>query len=590
MMNLIKKNILLSIAAILCSFANAQSFGDRHKMLITPFRPAPPSVGSKLEYVDLDHDRDPDILKTFINGDIPVLWIDDDDDMKYGDVEGDTGSDCLMIDVNKDGKYGGEFDIIIDWGDEDGDGKADIQIFAENSSLSNTTNGPGHYMIVVDTDKDKIFNYINWNELQLKAWEKNGSSHFFEDYLGKSLFLKVHSSTFNLSDVRRGVENPFLFYDPDNDNLTEYTIKFDDRAKYIKDITPHSADGRIKEENRGVVATNNIQWAGISLDLDNDNAPGNEFDLDMTIHFFGKGFSYEDQVHKFKSLKGLPGTDSLFYDPRWRRNDELIYANHEAAYDLMFKRGKWDYCWFVFDEDDDCSRWERVELYEPKDLFKIGARNGGLDNNFQADCAGDRGEWDADNSGKGNLYISNFDGRIHLYGAEWGAWRIDQKATYYQGFGGRGKREQGQPDSFATTKYEDSDKNGFIDFISYDLDGDSIFEKKVSLKELGIKDECEIIDVSKMNYEDYTNLFKKVANGIWEKAQVSVEVSKKYGINPNWYSNLMQPNSLREKYNNGYWLNFYIYLDLLQMAQIKNDQELVIKIDRAYYSGNWKHI
>jgi len=29
---------------------------------------------------------------------------------------------------------------------------------------------------------------------------------------------------------------------------------------------------------------------------------------------------------------------------------------------------EWDYCWFVFDEDDDCNRWERVEFYEPKDM------------------------------------------------------------------------------------------------------------------------------------------------------------------------------------------------------------------------------
>ena len=59
-----------------------------------------------------------------------------------------------------------------------------------------------------------------------------------------------------------------------------------------------------------------------------------------------------------------------------------------------------------------------------------------LDNNRQSDASGDRGEWDLDNSGGGSLYVSNFDGRIHLYGAEWGAWRIDQNSFSYQGFGG----------------------------------------------------------------------------------------------------------------------------------------------------------
>lgn len=44
-----------------------------------------------------------------------------------------------------------------------------------------------------------------------------------------------------------------------------------------------------------------------------------------------------------------------------------------------------------------------------------------------------RGEWDMDNSGNAQLYISHFDGRLHLYGAENGVWRIDQNAQYFQG-------------------------------------------------------------------------------------------------------------------------------------------------------------
>jgi hypothetical protein len=77
-----------------------------------------------------------------------------------------------------------------------------------------------------------------------------------------------------------------------------------------------------------------------------------------------------------------------------------------------------------------------VEFYELKDIFKIGTDKGGLDSNKQADALGDRGEFDMDNSGKGQLYIAPFDGRIYLYGAEWGAWRIDQTAFSYQGFDG----------------------------------------------------------------------------------------------------------------------------------------------------------
>ncbi|MFQ6927807.1 MAG: hypothetical protein ACLRS8_06770 [Parabacteroides merdae] len=64
---------------------------------------------------------------------------------------------------------------------------------------------------------------------------------------------------------------------------------------------------------------------------------------------------------------------------------------------MTFKEGKWDKVWFTYDEDDDCNRWERVELYQPRDPFKVGKNQGGIDNNGQADPAGDRGEWDEDN-------------------------------------------------------------------------------------------------------------------------------------------------------------------------------------------------
>lgn len=46
-------------------------------------------------------------------------------------------------------------------------------------------------------------------------------------------------------------------------------------------------------------------------------------------------------------------------------------------------------------------------IYDPKDPFKVGWNKGGIDNNKQSDAAGDRGEWDMDNSGNAQLYISH---------------------------------------------------------------------------------------------------------------------------------------------------------------------------------------
>ena len=333
----------------------------------------------------------------------------------------------------------------------------------------------------------------------------------------------------------------------------------------------------------------------MAFDLDNDNTSGNEFDFDMTIGFTGaKGFNYLDQVHHFKNMRGLPEADYLFDDPKWRQLSVLIYPDHEAAWPLIFNRGQWDQARLVYDEDDDCERWERVEFYEPGSLSAIGERKGGVDNHRQSDAAGDRGEWDMDNSGKGNLYVSRFDGRIHLYGAEKGVWRIDQNAWSYQGMGGMYDgygpgRSQKEPSVFPTVQYSDTDNNGFFDLIEYDLDGDTIFEKKISLHQLGIDDRCDIIETASMGYGDFVDIHQKVAEQMWDNAQNMLTIAREEGINDSWYALLMNPKSIRQKYHHGYWLQFYLFNDLIYSYQKKDCKECVKEIYKSYYSGTSKN-
>jgi hypothetical protein len=230
------------------------------------------------------------------------------------------------------------------------------------------------------------------------------------------------------------------------------------------------------------------------------------------------------------------------------------------------------------------------------DLFKIGAGKGGLDSHKQSDAVGDRGEFDEDNSGKGQLYISPFDGRIHLYGAEWGAWRIDQNASYFQGYGGLydnrhvEQRLYEDPLSWATVKYTDTDNNGYFDLIEYDLDGDTVFEERVFLLELEISDESKLFNPALMDYEDVTHLFELSAENIWERAEQAIEVAEKYKLNTSWYAFWKQPRTLFEKYSYGYWLNFYIYNDLKHNAILNNDQDLTRDLKKACYSGNWSNL
>ena len=551
---------------------------------LMPMRLPLPPAGYVPQYLDLNKDGRPDAIKSVTHNDIPILWLDDDGNMRKGDLEGDMVNDCLLIDRNRDGVYGGQGDLIIDWVDTDGDGKADMQFVIEYPKVKTGEVWPnGHYMIMLDLDKDNVFNYINWNNFTLQCWDRNGLSDFYEDYHGQSAFLKIHTSTYDMQDLRLNWENPFLFYDPDGDGLTEMAIRMVDTPKIVDRNAP--ANSYVNRQ-----LTGRIDWVSYAVDLDNDNTTGNEFDFDLTLAFQGEGFDYMDQVHPVKNLRGLPEADTFFLDPRYRQLTELIYPDHDHAQELIFNRGNWKRINFTYDEDDDCGRWERVELYEPRDPFKSGWNGGGVDNHKQSDASGDRGEWDMDNSGGAKLYLSRFDGRLHLYGAETGVWRIDQNATYYEGWDRMWMGQEYYPKSFATVTYADKDNNGFFDHIEYDLDGDTRMECVIDFKELGIDDTCEVIDISNYTYKDYTALAKRMSEQIWARAQTAVQVARQYGMEPVWYAKWMTARTTREQYNHGYWLAFYLYKDLEHRFLRDGDTAKLRLLNQAYYSGNWNLI
>jgi hypothetical protein len=576
--------------------AQKQSGFWNHQTKLQPWRLPMPDDLNKIERIDLDKDGDPDIVKYTILDSIPVMWVDDDDDMKWTDIEGDMDNDCLFIDRNKDGILAGPWDISIDWDDEDGDGKADMQFVIENDNPDhrNGFDWRSDLMMIIDDEKNGVFNYIDWNLMNMRPWEHNGHSNFFTDYHGNTMFTKMSVSSFRVSDFRFSWENPFIFWDYDNDGMTEMALRMLDiprfRPKNNQDSLFLNVDDKID-----VLYSKKISYVAMAYDLDNDNGQGNEFDFDMSLCFEGDGFDYSDQVNKYKNLRGLPDADKLLYDPSWRQLNELVFPNRKTSLDLTYKRGKWNRCRLVFDEDDDCNRWERVELYEPKNIFIMGAGKGGLDNNPQADATGDKGEFDMDFSGKGNLYVGGFDSRIHLHGAEWGAWRIDQTALSFQGFGGlydlwSPSRIQREPSMFGTVKYTDTDNNGFFDLIQYNMDGDTIFEESVSLKTLNIDDRQQVIQISGLSYPDFQKLFKNITEKNWKRALQAIIIARKNGLNTDWYSFWKSPRTLWEKYDYSYWLNFYIYNDLRQLSKLKRDNKLVDKIDHAYYSGDWQEL
>jgi hypothetical protein len=583
--------LCFSLVSIAGSSQSPGAYWNKQTQLI-PWRIVP--VVALQQMVDLDKDGDPDVIKALLNDSIPVLFIDDDDDMKWADQQGDTDNDCILLDRNRDGIFAGPWDFSVDWCDNNKDGKADIQLVVNNggAKLRNYWDWSADYMWFFDHDEDGIMHYIDWNRLTIQAWEHSGHANFYKDYQGNSTFLKMHASSFRINDLRYNWENPFIFYDNNKDGLTDWAIRLVDTPVF-RDPKDGTALGfKDIDTTYDVRFTKKIDYAALTWDLDRDNAAGNEFDFDMSLLFKGKGFSYEKDKYTLKNWQGLSQADTFLFDARWRKIDHLFFPNREVAYSSVFQKGEWKECRLVFDEDDDCNRWERVEFYDPKDLFKSGTENGGLDHNKQADVAGDRGEFDLDNSGKGQLYIGNWDGKIHLYGAEWGAWRIDQLAYSFQGFGGnyeRWGRERLQRSVaiFPTVYYKDSDANGFIDFVAYDLNGDQIFEDSVSLLKLGIDDKATLYQTASFNYTDFQKLFEAAANRSWQQGQQALKVAQASGLDTYWYNFYMYPKSLHQRYEFGYWLSFYLYQDLRYQAKQKGDLRRINLIDKAYYAGNW---
>jgi hypothetical protein len=123
-----------------------------------------------------------------------------------------------------------------------------------------------------------------------------------------------------------------------------------------------------------------------------------------------------------------------------------------------------------------------------------------------------------------------------------------------------------------------------------DLDGDTLFEETVSLKALNLDDRRQVIETSGMSYEDYNSLFKTITEENWKRALQAIAIAEKNGLSTGWYAYWKNPRTLQEKYDYAWWLSFYIYHGLRQLARNKGNQQLAIRIDKAYYSGDWNLI
>jgi hypothetical protein len=475
---------------------------------------------------DITGDGNIDIIERYCNGK-RVRWFDENGNMSASDTNGDMTGDCLQIDMDDDGFYDGSSDVTVKWVDTNKDGRADWQFYVRNPvpNQGKNTGGKAVFMAFEDVDGDGVMHYIDWRTFTLESWANQGAQ-FFPDYNGNSLFIKTHVAPHALKNIQYNWENPFAFYDFDDDGCSEMCIRMTDK------LPP---DGTINDVH-------------IGFDIDNDSQAGNETDYDFTLYFTGGELDYSSKFHSIPGLKASDWALPYFQHQEWRTIDELSYIEHNECFEATFNTD-WKTCWFVFDEDDDDHRWERVEMYQPRDPYTL--RVGGLSHHIQSDILGDRGEFDSDNSGKGQLYFSPWDGRVHLYGAEWGAWTVDSNAQYHNGINAGQATSAKTPEKVGeVVHYRDTNGNGFFDLIEWDFDGDRQTDCFVSLLKYG-SDERPLLDTDKAGWSGINKAFTQQAKKSWRQAYDLYAVCRARGLVDANMSEIASPASVWQKYSDG---------------------------------------
>lgn len=529
---------------------------------------------SPILYIDVDQDGDPDILELWWKNK-RLRWFDENDDATFSDKWGDMQNDSLQVDMDGDGFYDGPSDYNVKWADRDDDGIADIQLFSRNPAAGFDwvfAKSDAIYFVMIDPDNTGVLTDIDWNDLSVSWTRFDKGPNWRTNYHGNTTFLKEHAPIWSVENPQFSWENPFLFYDWDADGLSEMSIRVADNRQFDKaDRNILRFDGIVDE-------------AWLSYDIDNDSGRDNEMDYDFTLYVAGKpGLDYTKHKHHYPAVKAPEWVLPYYRKGEWRQQTEFVYLAREDAVNTLFS-SQWSRAFLTIDEDDDSHRWERVEIYYPGDPYLLERKNKNSPiYHPQSDALGDRGEWDTDFSGEAKLYRANWDGKIHLLGAEKGSWTVDINREYWAGAHPNEVSSTKMPEKVAEViTYQDTDNNGFFDYISFDYDGDKQVDRADSLLILNITDTASILDVTENSWDDLRLENSQSANQHWQHAQRLFTLAFRYGYTSEYILSLSKASSVQEKQIKGFWLREHIIRKILSEAPAAQHDA----VKRAYYQHN----
>jgi len=305
---------------------------------------------------------------------------------------------------------------------------------------------------------------------------------------------------------------------------------------------------------------------------------------------------YSDPHPRMKAPQWVLDGKYFRFD-NWRRIEDFCYVTHDKCFDEVWKTD-WAECWITFDEDDDDHRWERVELYyPPADVYSTQrwsgrqrGNSGGLAGHSQSDTLGDRGEWDADNSGKGKVYIGAWDGKIHLYGAEKGAWSVDEKAKYWGSSPVLGNSSpERAPKVEELVQYFDTDNNGFFDKITYDYDGDRKDDVVINLLDYKTTenphpDVQKLYNPGEIKWQGMHELYKHISEKSFQDGLKLYRALWKKGLTTSEMNDLSFASSIGDQYSQGYWMQEKIFRVL--DARLATDKARQTALRKAHFTGD----
>ena len=351
-----------------------------------------------------------------------IIWVIDDDGDGSVQKGGDRDSDCYVIDYGADGIV----DRMVDYIDNNNDGQADEMDvrFFQDGVLSYAWFG-------VDIDRDGVL----WD---IKTFDDSLEAGRLCDPNGDNLFYV------NKFNPERGCwsplgECPLAFYDTDGDGLSEIAVRVSVvPAAWGPGKDPDFASAGYAgpwDKRMGDVVVANVRP---SYDIDRESSRELPFHYEMSFNLVGRTpFRIPDMAHS-NSLR-RPPQETIVMPWKDARTLADTYEARETGFSWVENADEATVPLAAEGTLDDPNRkglawpWER----------RFMENSGGPSRKWNV-----RREWTSKPSAKRELYYSEIDKRIHLFGAEEG-W------IEFGNFGGLG--------AVAEIRMFDTDGNGFFD-------------------------------------------------------------------------------------------------------------------------------